>query len=106
MKLRHVAPLALLLPFAACGGDAAEEAPAAEETMAAVSDEQALADLREYWQTHYNMHHASVVAGVYTEDAWSLPAAGGLLEGRAAIEADLESAMAASPTATITGTNS
>jgi uncharacterized protein (TIGR02246 family) len=103
MKLRHILPLTLVLPFASCGGDAAEEAPAAEEAAAPVSDEQALADLRTYWESHYNMHHASVVAGVYTEDAWSLPAAGGLLEGRAAIEADMENAMAASPTATITG---
>jgi uncharacterized protein (TIGR02246 family) len=103
MKLRHFAPLALILPFAACGGDAAEEAPAAEAAAAPVSDDQALVDLREYWQTHYNMHHASVVAGVYAEDAWNLPAEGGIVEGRAAIEANLEDAMAGSPTASITG---
>jgi uncharacterized protein (TIGR02246 family) len=102
MRFRRTALTLPLLAIAACGGEPAEEAPA-EQAAVVSPDAQALEDLREYFQNHYNMHHASVVAGVYTEDAWSLPAAGGVLEGRAEIEADLESAMAASPTVTITG---
>jgi uncharacterized protein (TIGR02246 family) len=96
----------------ACGGDSADEAAPAEEMEAgaeamaggaavAVGDEEALDDLATYWETHYNMGHADMVASVYTEDAVALPASGNVFEGRAAIEADLAAGMASSPQATI-----
>lgn len=93
----------------ACGGDSAEEAaPAAEvapaEAPGAVSDEQQLADLASYWETHYNMGHADMVASVYGEEAFALPASGNVLEGRAAIEADLAAGFDSSPVATVTPT--
>jgi uncharacterized protein (TIGR02246 family) len=91
-----------------CGGDSADEAAPVEEAeamagdaAAAMSDEEALDALATYWETHYNMGHADMVASVYTEDAVALPASGNVFEGRAAIEADLAAGMAASPQATI-----
>jgi len=88
--------------FAACAGEPAEDAPSAAE-LAAAADEQALQDFRAYWEEHYNMGHASMVAATYHEEAWTLPSAGGIVMGPAAIEADLEKTMASSPTASIAG---
>lgn len=85
-----------------CAGESDKMAGAAD---AAASDEQAVEALRAYWETHYNMHHPDMVATTYADSAWSLPAAGGYLTGREAIEADLAASMAASPTATITSSD-
>jgi uncharacterized protein (TIGR02246 family) len=86
-----------------CAGEANDESQeAADAVVAVASDDQAIEDVRAYWETHYNMHHADMVASTYADSAWSLPADGGALMGRAAIEADLVDGMAASPTASIT----
>lgn len=83
-----------------CGGEATEEAaPAAELSP----DEQAIDELRSYYETHYNMQHASMVVTKYEEEAWRLPAEGGFIEGRAAVEAHLAEGMTSAPTVTITG---
>ena len=106
MKLRDAWVLVLLIALAACGGAAeepAEEAttPAAEEPAAAepmMDDAAALDERTEYFVTHYNMHHADMVAALYTEDAMFLGADGSVLEGRAAIEANFTEGMAGEPT--------
>ena len=86
-----------------CAGEANDESQeAADAVVAVASDDQAIEDVRAYWETHYNMHHAEMVASTYADSAWSLPADGGLLSGRAAIEAALAAGMASSPTASIT----
>lgn len=106
MHVRRAVPVLTLLALTACGGgEPAEEAPAAAVATALSPDEQALEDLRAYFEQHYNMHHADMVAATYTDSAWTLPAAGGLVQGRAAIQADMEAAMAGSPTVSITGTD-
>ncbi len=99
MKIRIVAPALLALFLVSCGGDAGEaDAPAAAEMS---PDEQALAELREAWAQHYNLHHASMVADYYAEDAFVLAADGSVTDGRDAIEANLEAQMGGSPAATI-----
>ena len=99
MKIRIVAPVILTLFLVSCGGDVGEaDAPAAAEMS---PDEQALAELREAWAQHYNLHHASMVADYYAEDAVALGADGSVSEGRDAIEAALETQMEGSPTVTL-----
>jgi len=44
----------------------------------------------EYFQTHFNMGHAGMVAERYAEDAVSMPAGGAAVTGREAIQAGLE----------------
>ncbi|MCH7823451.1 MAG: SgcJ/EcaC family oxidoreductase [Acidobacteria bacterium] len=48
-----------------------------------------LAELLGYYATHFNMGHGGMVASRYTEDAMAAFAGGPKLEGRAAIEEDL-----------------
>jgi len=84
-----------------CAGEANDETAGAANPASTSQDEQAVEELRAYWETHYNMHHADMVATTYADSAWTLPADGGWLQGRAAIEADLVEGMAASPTATV-----
>ncbi|HKJ02522.1 MAG TPA: DUF4440 domain-containing protein [Longimicrobiales bacterium] len=101
--LHRITALALTTALlAACGGGDEGMAGGAGGAAGAAADEQAIDDVRAYWETHYNMHHPDMVATTYADSAWSLPADGGYLEGRAAIQADLAESMAASPTATIT----
>jgi uncharacterized protein (TIGR02246 family) len=101
MSYRSTLALLAGLAFLACGEPPADEAAPAAET-AASPDEVALQELGDYWETHYNMQHADMVASVYGEEAWSLPADGAYHSGRAAIEASLAATMAAAPTAEIT----
>lgn len=96
MKIRMIAPVLLALFAVSCGGDAGEPAAAGMS-----SDDQALAELREAWALHYNLHHASMVADYYAEDAVVLAADGSVTEGRDAIAADLEAQMEGSPTVTL-----
>ena len=98
MKIRIVAPVILALFLVSCGGDAGE---AASEMDAPSPDEQALAELRDAWALHYNLHHASMVADYYAEDAFVLAADGSVTEGQDAIAADLEAQMEGSPTVTL-----
>lgn len=85
----------------ACAEPPAEEAP--EQEAAAPSDQEAIAALAEYWETHFNLQHADMVAGKYASDAWVAPADGGVFEGRAAVQGWLADDMAAmAPTIEIT----
>jgi len=88
MNTRTLSAALVALSLAACGGDTEEvaEAPATPEMSA---DEMAIDQIRQDWVTHYNMGHASVVAGYYQEDAWSLGADGTNSTTREAIEADM-----------------
>ena len=97
MKSRSLAPVLLALLLISCGGDAGE-APAAGEMS---PDEQALTELREGYALHYNLHHPSMVADYYTDDAFLLAANGAVNGGRDAIEATLATAMEGSPTLTL-----
>jgi uncharacterized protein (TIGR02246 family) len=100
MKLRTLAALFVGLGVAACGGpsdDAADSAPAMSQ------DEQALNDLAQYYATHFNMGHASMVASVYADGATTLNANGMVSVGAEAITASLEAGMAGSPEITLQG---
>lgn len=107
MRIRDLSPLLLALAVA-CGGsemeqDATAEAEqqyAAEETAAegAADAEAAVAAVSEYWETHYNMGHGSMVASKLVDDALTWWAGGTMLFGKDAIEASLnEEIEAASP---------
>lgn len=104
MTLRTV-PILTLPVEAACAGEPAEEASPAEVAAAPSPDEQAIMALRSYYEEHFNLHHADMLAATYTEDAWQLPAEGGMREGRAAIQAGLDASMASSPSLGITQTD-
>jgi ketosteroid isomerase-like protein len=104
--LQRITAMALATALlAACGGGDEGMAGGAEAAASASADEQAIDDVRAYWETHYNMHHPDMVATTYADSAWLLRADGGYVEGRAAIQADLAEDMAESPTATITSTD-
>lgn len=105
MRHRRLIPALALLPalLLGCGEPPAEEAADASAPDAAMaSDDAAIAALADYWETHYNMQHADMVASTYTEDAWVAPADGGMFEGRPAIEGWLTGNMEAAPTVEIT----
>ncbi len=103
MKTHTISLLFVALLIGACSGDM-EEATEAAAMPEMSPDEMALNQLRDDWTTHYNMGHASVVAGNYVEDAWTLGADQSILMDRAAIEANLAATMeAASPQITFSG---
>lgn len=88
--------------LAACAPEAAEqEAAAASETSTAV-DEAALEQVRADYVTHYNMHHASVVADMFTDSAFALWADGSVAEGKPEVLTSLEADMAGKPTLDLT----
>jgi len=95
----RVTLLLIGLFVAACGGrePAEEQATTAE----APSDEEALDGLAEYYETHFNMHHPSMVASIFTDSAFALLADGEVNMGKAAIESSLTESMAAQPTVEI-----
>jgi len=100
MPKRRVTLLLVGLFVAACGGrePAEEQATTAE----APSDEEALDGLADYYETHFNMHHPSMVASIFTDSAFALLADGEVNMGKAAIESSLTESMAAQPTVEIT----
>lgn len=100
MRIRPYLALSMGLLIAACGGEAAEQTADAAEA-AVMTDDEALDAFIDGWTQHYNLHHASMVADYYADDAVWLGADGSVQEGRAEIEAGLEAAMAASPTANV-----
>jgi len=57
------------------------------------AEEGTMKELTEYFATHWNMGHASMVADTYTDDAMVSFASGPILSGRAAIEADIAARM-------------
>ena len=87
MKLRKMWILFAVVAIAACGGAAEEPATGSADT-AAVADETAMDDgaairaLVGDIVLHYNMHHASMVADFYTDDAVVLGANGSVLRSR------------------------
>lgn len=88
----------------ACAPDTDEQATmdtAPAETPAPTPDETAMEQLAADYETHYNMHHASVVADMFTDSAVTLLANGSHGMSKAEILAGLEADMAASPTLTI-----
>ena len=101
MKLRLILALFAVVLIAACAGDAADEAPAPEAAAEPMNDAAAIQALTEEWVAHYNMHHASVVAGYHIEETVTLLANGSVNEGLEAVTAALEAEMADSPTLTV-----
>jgi len=79
---------------AACGGEQADP----PEVSAASADTVALEKIRADYVSHYNMAHAPIVAEFYSDSAIYLGADGSVDEGKAAILAGLEAAMAGKPT--------
>ena len=103
MKIRKNLAVFIALAVAACSADT-EQASEASATPELSADEMALNQLRDDWALHYNMGHASVVAGYYAEDAWSMTANVTYLAGRDAIEADMAATMeAVSPQISFSG---
>lgn len=104
MRTRTLAPIAFALMFA-CGApatddaattdDAAMEDAAMTEDMAdAMPDaDAAMATITDYWQTHYNMGHGSMVASKFDEDGVLWGSSGAMLYGREAIGEGLQSRM-------------
>lgn len=89
----------------ACAGETAdtpESAPEAEAAPEMSADEQALADMGEYWATHYNMAHPDMVASLYAADAWFLNSNGALSSGPEEIAEMLGANAAMSPQIEIT----
>jgi ketosteroid isomerase-like protein len=79
-----------------------EGLPRAAADTAAPPENGTLKDLANEFATHYNMGHASVVAGLYTDDAVVAFPNAKPVQGRAAIEAALTALMAGgSPQVTI-----
>jgi len=103
MKLRLLLAVFVVVVLAACGGGADTEtpAPAPAETAAPMDDDAALEERTEYYVTHYNMHHPSMVVELYTDDAVVLEADGSVHDGKAAILAAMEADVAGSPTLTV-----
>lgn len=108
MKSRYLAVFSIALLAAGCAGDAsqegaeaASEAAASEMSESMSADEAAIDQIRTDYVQHYNMHHAPVVAELYTDSATWLSADGEVYEGRPAIQASLEEAMAMTPTLTL-----
>ena len=108
MRSRRYLAFLTSLAFVACsGGDAGEaEAGGGDEMAQAESgtdDAAAIQGLADYYETHYNMGHASMVADVFdAEDAGGLWADGTISEGKEGILAYLESQMAGNPTLDLT----
>ncbi|WP_423929383.1 DUF4440 domain-containing protein [Candidatus Palauibacter sp.] len=96
MRIRTLAPLALALTIA-CGEPATDDA-AMTDDMAMTEDmaetmpdaEAAMAGITDYWQTHFNMGHGSMVAGKFAEDGVLWGSSGAMLYGRDAIGAGLQ----------------
>lgn len=105
MRLRHIFAFTAAGLLAACAPQDAEEAaePMAEPAAEMSADEAANDQLRADYVTHYNMHHADMVADLFTDSAVFMSADQSINEGRAAIEAALTEQMAGSPTVDITG---
>jgi uncharacterized protein (TIGR02246 family) len=103
MKLRLLLAVFVVVVLAACGGgtDTETPAPAPAETAAPMDDDAALEERTEYYVTHYNMHHPSMVVELYTDDAVVLEADGSVHDGKDAILAAMEADVASSPTLTV-----
>ena len=104
MRIRTFAPLAIALAFA-CGAPAtddaapaddaaADEAAATEDMADAMLDaDAAMATITDYFQTHYNMGHGSMVASKFVEDGVLWGSSGARLHGRDVIGEGLQMRM-------------
>lgn len=123
MKNRLLA-FPVLAILAACGGEATEQAVTTEEPQdyaaganaatptntaagtnaaGASADRAAVAALADYYETHFNMGHGSMVAGKFAENGLSWTGNGGMAFGREAIGAALTAQIeATSPTIDLT----
>ena len=102
MKLNLPALLMAGALVFACGGDTGEEGAETAEMAAMAADEAAIEQIRADYVTHYNMHHAPIVADMFSDSAVFLGAEGSVEMGKAAILAGLEVDMAGSPTLSLT----
>jgi len=101
MRLRLMLPIVIAGLVIGCGGESGGEAAAdaeAAEMAAPSADELALEQVRADYVTHYNLHHASMVADLFSDSSVFLQADGGIYEGKDGITASLEATMAGSPT--------
>jgi uncharacterized protein (TIGR02246 family) len=106
MKSRIALFLALGVFAVACSGDSGDAGAMADDAEPAATAEvdadaavaAALEEFRAGYVQHYNLHHASMVADLYTDEALTLMANGEVNTGREAITASLENAMAGNPT--------
>ncbi|MEX2283192.1 MAG: DUF4440 domain-containing protein [Gemmatimonadota bacterium] len=96
MTARLTALLAAGLFLSACAGDASEDQTAAADSASA--DQAAIEQIRADYVTHYNAHHASIVADLFADSAFVLWADGNVNLSKPEILANLEADMAASPT--------
>ncbi len=94
MRFNTLVGSALVLTIVGCGGgDQEATAGEPEETVAVADDATVIAEMTDYFETHYNMHHASMIADLYAEDAGFMAASGQVLEGREAIVAYFQQGM-------------
>jgi uncharacterized protein (TIGR02246 family) len=97
---RLSAVLGVAVLVCACAGEQeAGPVPGVPDTSA---DEAAIEQIRADYVTHYNLHHASVVADLFEDSAVALWADGNVNQGKAAILVDLEADMAGAPNLTLT----
>ena len=97
-RWRFSLPLAAAAMVAACAVESGEQEAAVASEMSTAADEAALEQLRADYVTHYNMHHAPVVADMFTDSAFALWANGSVAEGKPEVLASLEADMAGTPT--------
>lgn len=92
MKNRLLA-VPLLAIIAGCGGEATEQEAVTEEPQAyaagADADAEAVAALADYYETHFNMGHGSMVADKFSEEALQWTGNGDMVFGREAIATSL-----------------
>ncbi len=92
--------LFLAASVAACAGETAEQAAEGAQEYAAGAGANAeavaaVAAIAQYWQTHYNMGHASMVVSKVVDDAIYWSGDGTMLFGKPALEAHLTAEIAA-----------
>jgi uncharacterized protein (TIGR02246 family) len=90
--------LAAVIGVACAAEPDQQEAQGAAEVAEPSADEAALEQLRADYVTHYNQHHAAIVADMFTDSAFGLWADGTVTMGKPAFLADLEQEMASAPT--------
>ncbi|MFQ5678774.1 MAG: YybH family protein [Gemmatimonadota bacterium] len=98
MKYRPTFPLLLGLVVASCAGETGETTDETMEMAAPVADAAGLEALTATFAERYNARDVGALADMYADDALTLPADGSVNEGKEAITAALERAMAMSPT--------
>lgn len=104
MKFRPTLWIVAGLLLASCSGDtgeAASDTEAQEAAAAPSADQAAIETLAASYVESYNAHDVAALADFYTDDAVTLLANSSVNEGKEAITAGLERAMAGSPTLSV-----